>query len=310
MTYAVIISARMSSMRLPGKPLTVYCPDGMTNIEQIARRWLASRRNPTVIIATSDKPEDDTIRHLITSKLPDVLCYQGSREDVVARMDGAIKLYANEATYIARAMADNPLVDVGLADWRLDRLEDSGADGFYIELEQIERLTYAATTDVWSRRAWDRIAAGSSGSQREHPGAWWFENQGVTDLSAIGYVLPRREYLADVRTELDTPEDLEMFKAVFGRLEVLYKAFGEPLLTMTALRYLEERPDLAALNHSVPMKTQTKPAYPKGNAWRCRECGWRAATILSGDLVVGCQNCGHKQKYYAKSPGAHTHRLP
>ena len=33
---------------------------------------------------------------------------------------------------MARALGDNPLVDVGLADWRLDVLAETGAEGLLI----------------------------------------------------------------------------------------------------------------------------------------------------------------------------------
>src|SRR3990167_7162287 len=119
--YAVVIAARMSSTRLPGKALVVYCPDGTTNLSQIVSRWRRhSRRSPFVVVAATDDAEDDDIE-LMCGALS-VSCYRGSRDDVVSRMDGAIRQYAPDARFIARAMSDNPLVDVTLSDWRLDVL--------------------------------------------------------------------------------------------------------------------------------------------------------------------------------------------
>src|SRR3989304_2709349 len=116
--YSVILSARNSSDRLPNKAIVSYCPDGTPNIIQIIRRWQASRRAPLVIVATSDTAPDDSIADLCAPL--GVPCYRGPLHDVVARMDGAINTYAPDAKYIARALADNPLVDVGLADWHYD----------------------------------------------------------------------------------------------------------------------------------------------------------------------------------------------
>src|SRR3990167_10908548 len=127
--YAVIVTARMSSERLPGKALAVYAPDLTPNIIQIVRRWQASDREPTIIVATTDGLEDGVIADFCTGY--GVACFRGSRDDVTGRMDGAIKAFATDAKWIARGSADNPLVDVGLADWRFDILAETGADGLW-----------------------------------------------------------------------------------------------------------------------------------------------------------------------------------
>src|SRR3990167_2887642 len=209
--YAVILSARNSSDRLPNKAIVSYCPDGTPNLTQIVRRWQASRRAPLIVVATSDTASDDSIAALCAPL--GVPCYRGSLPDVVAQMDGAINTYAPDAKHIARALADSPLVDVELADWRYDVLCETGADGLYYGGDE-SRITYAGTTDIFSRSAWDRIAKLSTGEEREHPGAHFWGN--IAKYSAVQLPLPPREYLASVRTELDTPEDLEIFKIVFG----------------------------------------------------------------------------------------------
>ena len=156
-TYAVIIAARMSSQRLPGKALVSYCPDGTPNLEQIVTRWRThSRRNPTVVVATSGAREDTPIADLC--ERIGVPCYRGSLDDVADRMNGAILRFAPTALFIARALADNPLADVPLADSRLDILQGSGCDGIWFG-EEHDDITYCGTTDIWSRRAWDEVAA-------------------------------------------------------------------------------------------------------------------------------------------------------
>src|SRR3990167_429403 len=128
--YAVILCARSGSERLPNKALASYTPDGLLpNIIQIARRWQFSRRSPVIVVALPDTPENDDLAELCSEEgLP---VYHGSETDVVGRMDGAVKQFVPDAKFVARAMADNPLVDVGLADWRLDTLVNTGADGLW-----------------------------------------------------------------------------------------------------------------------------------------------------------------------------------
>lgn len=263
-----------------------------------------SRRDPTVIVATTIEAADDPIA-LLCARLG-VACYRGSRDDVAARLNGALLTYATEAKWVARGMSDSPLVDVGLADHRLDRLMDTGTDGFDLDERDVARLTYAATTDVWSRAAWDRIVAESRGEEREHVGAYYWQH--IAHFDALPYPLPSREYFANVRTELDAPEDLEMFKALW-RMWVLEcglidagKTPIPPLSTLIALDFLSDMPNLAAINAGVALKTQSKATWRKGQTFRCKVCARRMGGVVNGDLLVPCPHCGARQKFYAVKP--------
>lgn len=290
--YAVILSARNSSERLPNKATVSYCPDGTPNIVQIIRRWRASRRNPVIVVATSDTAPDDSIAALCAPL--GVSCYRGSLNDVVSRMDGAVNDYAPDARYIARALADNPLVDVGLADWRLDVLCETDADGLYYGGDE-SRITYAGTTDIFSRSAWDRIARASTGEDREHPGAHFWNNIGK--YSAIQLPLPPREYLAPVRTELDTLADLEMFRRLWE-----YAPREKVFPTLDAMEILTVHPSISALNSHIAVKTQSRPSYGRGSAFICRDCARRTGTVDAGNLVLRCSHCGKPQKFYSVKP--------
>lgn len=296
--YVVVIAARMSSTRLPGKALAIYCPDGTTNLVQIVSRWrYHSRRSPTIIVATTDGAEDEAIE-LMCGAL-DVPFYRGSRDDVVSRVDNAIKQYAPDARFIARAMSDNPLVDVILADWRLDTLRETDAGGLWYGADH-ERITYAGTTDIWSRTAWDVIASESAGDEREHPGLYYWRH--LSRFNVIQLPLPMREYLAPVRTELDTPEDLEMFRLLWKSWTLTESDMCIP--TMWALTMLEKRPELAAINKRIEAKTQTRATWPKGIGFLCEQCQSRLGGIVAGDLEVRCARCGKPRRFYARKPSA------
>lgn len=291
--FAVVIAARMTSTRLPGKALAVYCPDGRPNLHQIIDRWRRSDRDPQIVVCASDDPADLPIADLCRRLGVD--CYLAPAalvraRNVVAQVHAALIKYAPAARYIARGLADNPLVDVALADWRLDVLRETGADGVQFG-DWHERITYAGTTDLFSRAGWERIVAGSQGDDLEHPGNYYWHN-----LSLFRCVLlppPRREYLAPIRTELDTPEDLELFKRVFKHTN------GD---TLTALRWLAAHPSVVVINSQVDAKTQSRPSNPRGVAWVCRDCNGRAGTIVNGDLLLWCPNCGRPHKFYANKP--------
>lgn len=302
--YAVVLAARMGSERLPGKPLAIYCPDGTTNLEQICRRWLASDRAPRLIIATPDSAENDPI-----AAIGDKLGLPVSRRDaelprnVVNEIDLAIATYAPEAKWVARALADNPLVDVGLADWRLDVLAETGADGLWYGQDH-ERITYAGTTDVWSRAAWDRIARESSGCQLEHPGAYYWDH--LTKFNVVQLPLPRREYLQSIRTELDTSQDLEMFRELWDT----WARFGDPDNTLKAMQFLGRHPITSGINVAVPTKSQSRAAWPNHFKPRiCDHCSQRYGSIVDGNLRLFCPGCGAPLTYYAHKPLTHSHQM-
>lgn len=296
--YAVILAARMTSERLPGKVLAQYVPNSpRTNLSQIIGRWRRSRRSPTIVVFTPAAAVNDPIaaecdRHAVP-------CFRGN-SDVCGSMDGALRTYAPDAQYVARALADNPLVDVGLADHRLDVLAETGADGVWYGGDEA-RITYAGTTDVWARSAWDRIAAESLGEEREHPGLFFWHN--LSKFSVVQLPLPLREYVQPVRTELDDARDLEMLRQVWreaGR-RGLIDARGD-LATLDALDVLTACPELAAINAEVVLKTMTSPSWRKGQHFGCKACNHRIGAIVAGDLEVRCPRCGRPQKFYASKP--------
>ena len=302
-TYAVIVCARANSERLPGKALAELAP-GVTVLGQTLQRWANSDRAPRIVFATPAEPCNDGLARAACS-----LGVPVSRQppgNAVAEMDAAVRCFAPDAKYVARALADNPLVDVALADWRLDILDETGADGLWYGGDH-ERITYAGTTDVWSRAAWDRIAAESSGSQLAHPGALYWDKLG--SFNAVQIPLPRREYLAPYRTELDTAQDLEVMRAVWkGWVNYLARIEGwtnnpPPPETLWALRWLAAHPAVAALNGSVQAKTMTRALFGvREKPWLCETCRGRVGSVREGNLVIHCQGCGQVKKWFSVKP--------
>lgn len=297
--YAVIMAARMGSSRLPGKAVANY--GAGANLALMLDRWRASDRSPVVIFTTTELPEDDPLAQMAAQHGFPVS--RGDPRNVVAQMDQAVRRHAPEARWIARALADNPLVDIALADWRLDVLVETGAEGLWYGGDEA-RLTYAATTDVWSRTAWDRIAAGSSGSQLEHPGEYYW-NQ-ISRFNVIQLQLPRREYLAAIRTELDTDLDLAMLSAVWH--EWALRAPGvRHISTLWALKLMASRPDLSAINGGVATKTQSRALFPKHfKPHLCPHCQQRLGSIIEGNLRTYCPGCGQPHTFYAHKPARRT----
>lgn len=313
--YAVILAARMSSQRLPGKAAAHLAP-GLAVLPQIVYRWQESARNPTIIVTTTTDPADDAIADL--ARRAQVPCSRGDPHNVVAQFDAALHRYAPQARYVARALADNPLVDVPLADWRLDKLREADADGLWYGAEfdsgcQLralhERITYAATTDVWSRRMWDEIAAQSSGSQLEHPGAYFWDTLHERGRRVRLLPLPRDEYVsADFdappqRTELDEPADLQVFQAVWQAwLDAGHVMPCVP--TLWALAWLAKHPEVARLNQAVALKSMSTVGVKRHRKSRlCATCQMQTGQISEEGLEQRCGRCGGVSTFFHHNPG-------
>jgi spore coat polysaccharide biosynthesis protein SpsF (cytidylyltransferase family) len=291
--YAVVLCARANSERLPGKALAELAT-GVTVLDALLARWQASDRAPTVILATPQGAANDPLAAVAVARGVPV-----SRQppgNPLAEMDAAVRRYAPGAAYVARALADNPLVDVGLADWRLDVLDATGADGLWYGEGGHDDLSYCATTDVWSRAAWDRIVAESSGPQTEHPGAAFWAK--IDSYNVVQLPPPRREYRSGLRTELDTLFDLEVFQAVWAGWDR-----PEPPETLWALKWLAAHPLVAAVNAKVVLKTISKPQFhPRDKAWLCPKCSKRMGGIREGNLEIHCHTCGTPRRFFASKP--------
>lgn len=304
---AAIICVRMDSYRLPGKALCVYDEaSGKTNLECLIDRIKTSRHSPAIIVATGVSSKNDPICGRASS-VKDVLVYRSPLSDegnVVGLFDGAIsgaRLFygLGEFDYVWRVMADCPLVDIGLVDLRIDILQRNKLD--FLTMLPPEP-TYAAQASIWSKEAWDYCAKHSSGSLLEHPGEYLYENYGMFQVAReLG---PESIYYQDVRTELDTPEDLEFFRRVWKEYPGMITAghLDRRPDTLGIMRWLSTRPDIVALNHHVQVKTKSTHLHGHHRArnFRCENpvCGNILAVKINESLEVKCQVCGTSRRFH------------
>src|SRR3989338_10070275 len=101
----VIIQARMSSTRLPGKVLKEVV--GRPLLDYMVERVNQSRLINQTIIATTISSEDDKISQWCRKQ--SVAFYQGDENDVLGRYYQAAKKF--QASIIVRLTSDCPLID-------------------------------------------------------------------------------------------------------------------------------------------------------------------------------------------------------
>lgn len=125
-SIGLIIQARMSSTRLPGK---VLMPMPFASETTLLGKIVGALKTTggTVIVATSTNKENDLIEQFCESK--GVKCFRGSEDDVFSRFH-EIQLKKSFST-IFRFTADNPFIDLGKLYQFYNTFLGSGMDYAY-----------------------------------------------------------------------------------------------------------------------------------------------------------------------------------
>jgi len=110
MPVGVIIQARMSSTRYPGKVL--YSVSGKAMLGYLLESLCYCESKSHVVVATSNTKSDDPIEEFCSNMKVD--CYRGSLDNVAQRFVEVIKAY-KFSTFV-RLSGDSPLLDYRLVD--------------------------------------------------------------------------------------------------------------------------------------------------------------------------------------------------
>jgi spore coat polysaccharide biosynthesis protein SpsF (cytidylyltransferase family) len=237
MTAVVIIQARMGSSRLPGKVLADLA--GMPVLWHVIERVRHSVLTDEIIVATTTNSEDDAVAYSCTKW--NVKIFRGDPEDVLRRYYDAILDFEKKYVpldYIVRITADCPLIDPDIIDTSIQ----SAVSGKFDYVSNINPPTYPDGLDVEviSRTALeDAYHNAVLESEREHVTPYIRNNMKFKKHNISNDV-----DFSNLRWTLDTREDLEFLRTVFGALYHYPDIFG----TTEILDYLQIHPDLKKIN--------------------------------------------------------------
>lgn len=102
----VIIAARMSSSRLPGKALLPLF-DKLSMLDVLVHRINNAKFSTGIILATSDNDSDDPLVSWAAKN--NIQIFRGSLDDVLGRLSGCIQHFGLDN--FVEILGDNPLVD-------------------------------------------------------------------------------------------------------------------------------------------------------------------------------------------------------
>jgi len=199
---AIVLQARMGSMRLPGKTLAPI--EGRTILAHCIDR-LRYRSGLPVIVATTTSADDDVLSS--EARRLDAPVVRGPVDDVLSRFVLAADRF--DLATMVRATADNPAVDMEAPRRTLDLLERTGA-AHVVE----HGLPYGTAVEAISCAALREAAAEATETfDREHVTPFLKRGRRFLALDALA---PATVRCPELRLTVDTPEDLEFVRRVYA----------------------------------------------------------------------------------------------
>lgn len=248
MRTLIIVQARMTSTRLPGKVLLPLAGEPM--LTRLLERLRRVQRAHGIVIATTTNATDEPIAALCAQL--DVACHRGSELDVLSRYADAARLHL--ADVVVRITSDCPLIDPALIDQVIAVYQEGDSDCVSNMLPPT--WPYGMAVEVFSATALQQAhAEAKQPAEREH-------------VTPFLYAHPERYRLRNVtspvdlsqhRWTVDTPEDYELVRRLF---EALYPV--RPHFTQNdILAVLDVHPDWIAINQHIRQKPATESQTPQ-----------------------------------------------
>lgn len=241
MKTVIIVQARMTSSRLPGKVLKPVLGKPLLEyqIERLQQVKLANE----IVIATTTNNTDQPIIDLCDRLA--ISTFRGPELDVLARYYAAATLYA--ADVIVRVTSDCPLIDPSVIDRVIQFYLDH--DDSYDYVSNCLERTYprGMDTEAFSYQALQQADSEAVAEpDREHVTPFIHRQPQRYRLRNVGYSTDQSHY----RWTVDTVEDFELIRRI---LEALHPR--QPHFTLEdCLLLLAQHPDWSMLNAHIEQK--------------------------------------------------------
>jgi spore coat polysaccharide biosynthesis protein SpsF len=223
---AVIVQARMTSSRLPGKVLMDLGPG--TTLELLARRLGRLTEADRVLIATSVDESDDPVAEAVAAL--EVPLVRGPLDDVLERYRLAAARVECDA--VVRITADCPLAEPDVIDRLVRAWRDYDGLAYVWNAREPRTFPDGLDAEVVSRVALERAAAETRDPyDREHVTPFVRNRPERFPQQSLRLETPVRT----VKLSLDTPEDLGTIRSFVERVgpdanleRILAAAGGRP----------------------------------------------------------------------------------
>ena len=244
MSTAMVVQARMSSTRLPGKILMPILGRPMLSFE--LERLRRVKRADALIVATTVLPGDDAVVAFCAKE--GVAFVRGPEEDVLARYNQALERYP--AHTVVRVTADCPLIDPGLVDAAIALHSEQNGGCDYVSNMLEPTYPYGMAVEVMSAEALrEAHREAKRPDEREHVTPFIYRHPERYQLKS----LTMKPNLSHHRWTVDTPEDFDLVSRIIGEIYPRKREFE----MHDVLALLERHPEWSALNAHVEQRRVT-----------------------------------------------------
>jgi len=166
MGIGLVVQARMSSSRLPGKvlkqmagkPMLGWLLERMRRVDSVGR----------IVVATSRNEDDDGIADY--AKSMNVSCFRGSLDDVLSRFQAVSQKYKLDA--VVRVNGDSPFLDPAIVRQAVGLFAESDVD--LVTNVFPRSFPTGQSVEVIARSAIERAASDATTSEKEHVTAHFY----------------------------------------------------------------------------------------------------------------------------------------
>lgn len=233
-----IVQARLTSSRLPNKVLMRLGNSKLTILEHVYFRLSQSQKIDKVVIAIPDTPLNEKLAAFLDKKR--ISYFKGSEENVLERFYKCAKHY--QPKIVVRATSDNPFVD-----WKqIDNMLNSLGDNDYISSENAPLGTSASV--FYAEALYAAYENAVTDIEKEHVTPYIYRHPELFKVKKIPYYLDINT--GNYRLTVDTERDFELADRLY---KDLYR--GYPIVNADIYKYLDENPEIRAINMSVEQKT-------------------------------------------------------
>ena len=216
----LIIQARMSSTRLPGKSIMPLADKPL--VYRMVERLKYCKKVDEIVIATSDQLEDQVLVEL--AKELEVSYFQGNLLDVRDRYIKTAEKF--QADFILRIPADNPMPDSNEIDRLVGFHLEHNPSGFSSNLAQLNNSGYldGIGAEIFSTKLLqESVARSSSETVKEHVHRNFFDYSTQTPVDASWCPIaspkaPEELRRPDIILDVNTMDDYTKIKRIYDHL--------------------------------------------------------------------------------------------
>lgn len=232
--FGIIIQARTSSTRLPGK-IILEIEDRVTFLDVLLNRLNFLNIDIPIFLATSNLIVDSVLEVFAIKN--NIKFYTGSEQNVLQRFINCAE--ENSLDTIIRICSDNPFIDLKSIENMC--LKYKGEDYLSYKINEFPSILthFGFFAEIVSLKALKKVAQKNDNKCQEHVTNCIYNSPNEYNICFLGKEIKNKE----IRCTLDTKEDFDILKDLYINFIKKNPKAGY----LEIIKYIETRPELLLL---------------------------------------------------------------